>query len=162
MANFNSSNPGQWYYFDESNPELGGVCLRELSAHEMTRIQKITVKERRKVISGKVVQVQDENTELSNRLTWDYCITDWKNVQLDGKDLECTTENKVKMMKCIDFAKFISECLSNLVSTNRTLEEARLKNSGTISNGCSTNQTVKPVADSTQIQDESHPVSDAM
>jgi len=162
MANFSSANSGQWYYFDEANPELGGVCLRELSTDEATRIEKLTVKHKRKVVRGNVVDTKVEDTERANRLIWDYCITDWQNVQLDGRDLDCTRENKVKMMKCVDFAKFVGEALVDLVDTNRTLEEARRKNSGTSSGGSSKSRTAKSVPGSTKTPAGSPPVNDAI
>jgi len=83
-----------------------------------------------------MVDVTEKNTEMETRLIWDYCIVDWKNVQLDGEDVPCTTENKVKLMKqCLDFAKFVTTCIDELAETNKALEEARLKNSESTSNG---------------------------
>ena len=60
-------------------------------------------------------------------------------------DTEFGTENKVKMMKVIDFVKHVVDSLNELVDINKSLEEARLKNSGSSSNGSSENQTVTSV-----------------
>jgi len=68
-------------------------------------------------------------------MRWDFCITDWKEVALDGQQLECISENKVKMMNVIDFVKHVVESLEKLVETNKTLEEARVKNLPSSSNG---------------------------
>ena len=161
MPSFTSQNPGQWFYFNESEPEQGGVCLRELSTDEAARIEKLTVKHKRKPVRGMLVDTQMEDSTMATRLTWDYCIVGWSNVQLDDQDLECNTENKVKMMKCTDFAKFIGDCITELVETNKTLEEARAKNLESSSGGKLKSQAVRHVQTSTTKQDESHPVKNA-
>jgi len=153
MVNFSSSNAGTWFYFNDDDPEQGGVCLRELSTEEATRIEKLTVKVKRKYIRGNMVEVREEDAKQSARLTWDYCIVDWSNVYLDGKPVECTAENKLKLMKCIDFAKFVSECIEKLVETNRALEEARLKNSESISSGNTKSPPAKSAKSSTETKD---------
>ena len=150
MPDFSSKNEGRWFYFDDVDPNLGGVCLRELSTAEAANIEKTTVKIKRKPLRGNMMEVRDENTQLASKLTWDYCITDWKNVQLDSNNMECNAENKSKMMRCTDFAKFIGDCVEELVEINKTLTEARLKNSGTSSSGKLKNQIVKPVPISTK------------
>lgn len=150
MPNFSSKNSGQWYYFDDSNPDVGGICLRELSADEANRIEKLTVKHKRKPIRGVMVDVPEEDTKTASRLTWDYCIVDWNNIQLDGQTVECNSENKSKMMKCTDFAKFIGDCITELVETNKTLEEARAKNSESSSSGKSKSQAVRRAQNSTK------------
>lgn len=142
--NFNSKNVGTWFYFDESNLDAGGIRLRELSAGEAARIEKLTVKHRRKPVRGAMVDVAQEDSKTATRLTWDYCIVDWKNVQLDGQEMECNTENKLKMVSCTDFAKFIGDCITELVETNKTLEETRAKNEGSSLSGKSKSQIAKP------------------
>lgn len=135
MPNFSTKNEGVWFYFDKEHPDLGGICLRELTSEEAARIDKITVKHKRKVVRGAMVDVPEEDAKTATRLTWDYCITDWKNIQLDGEDMECNTENKVKMMNCIGFAKFMGDCITDLIGANKAIEEARVKNLQSSSSG---------------------------
>lgn len=143
MPNFKSSNEGTWFYFDETNLKTGGVCLRELTGEELDRIERITVKHKRKPVRGVMIDVPEEDTKTSFRLTWDYCIVDWDNIQIDGQDAECNAENKVKLMNCPDFAKFVGSCISDLVEANKTIEEARVKNLKSSSSGKQKSQNAK-------------------
>ena len=142
MPNFSSENPGTWFYFNPDNESQGGVCLRELSTVEYDRIERLTVKTRRKVIRGVSVDDRKVDEKLASKLRWDFCITDWKEVYLDDNELVCTTENKVKMMKVIDFVKHVVDSLNELVDANKSLDEMQLKNSGSSSNGNSDQSTV--------------------
>jgi len=144
MPNFKSENPGTWFYFNPDNESAGGVCLRELSVDEVDRIERLTVKTKKKVSRGVVVEDKKEDIKMASRLRWDFCIVDWSEVSLDGKQLDCTTENKVKMMKVTDFVKFIVDSLNELVEANESLEKARLKNSKSSSDGSLEN----PIAES--------------
>lgn len=143
MPQFNSKNEGQWVYFDPSNKDLGGVCLRELSTEEHTQIEKLTIKHKKKIMRGVLVDDAITNEKLESKLRWNYCITDWKEVALDGQLLECNSENKVKMMKVIDFVKFVADSLGEIVDTNKAVEEARLKNLPPSSDDSSKNLTAK-------------------
>jgi len=135
MPNFDSSNVGTWFCFDPANERLGGVCLRELTTDESEKIERMTVKKRKKFRRGIAYDDSETNEKLASKLRWDFCITDWKEVNLDGKSLDCTVENKVKMMNVIDFVKHVVESLEKLVDTNKTLEEARVKNLPSSSDG---------------------------
>jgi len=142
MPNFKSENPGTWFYFNPDDESAGGVCLRELSIDEVDRIERLTVKTKKKVSRGIVVEDKKEDTKMASRLRWDFCIVDWSEVSLDGKQLDCTAENKVKMMKVTDFVKFIVDSLNELVDANESLERARLKNSKSSSDGSLESPTV--------------------
>ena len=130
-VNFTSTNEGTWFYFDDKNSEGGGVCLRELIPNESLKIDKLATRK-----AGRLGSPDALDAELRRNLIWDYCIVDWKSIQLDGVDLECNRENKAKIMgTCIDFVKFVTDCLDTLVSNNKALEGARLKNLEPISSG---------------------------
>lgn len=145
MLEFNSANEGTWFYFDSTNEALGGVCLRELSTEENRRIEQMTVKKRKKIKRGIAYDDPEVDEKLASRLRWDFCITDWKEVALDGQQLECTVENKVKMMNVIDFVKHVVNSLEKLTETNKTLEEARVKNLPSSSNGSVEESSSEPV-----------------
>ena len=145
MPNFNSENLGTWFYYNPDDESQGGVCLRELSPDEYDRIEKMTVKKRRKFKRGIPYEDIQEDKKLADKMRWDYCITDWKKTNLDGQELECTAENKVRMMKVNDFVKHVADSINDLVDANKSLEEARVKNSGHSSNG-NTDQSIAPIA----------------
>jgi len=129
MPSFSSDNAGTWFYFDPANEALGGVCLRVLSGEEFRRIERMTVKKRRRVKRGVAFDDPQVDEKLASKMRWDYCITDWKQVEIDGQSAKCTAESKVKLMnKSPDFVGFINDSLEVLVETNKTLDEARVKN----------------------------------
>jgi len=136
MANFGSKNDGKWFYFDEENEDAGGVCLRILSTDAYADIEKLTVKQGKPIFhKGQKFDNPVVNEKLASKMRWRYCIVDWKNVQIDGQDVECNDENKAKLIKVNDFISFVATCLEELTETNDALEEARVKNSETSSSG---------------------------
>jgi len=145
MPNFTSKNNGQWFYFDPDNEKLGGVCLRELPPDEFDRIEKLTVRHKKKIMKGVLIDDVKVDEKLASKLRWDFCITGWKVVSLDGKLLECNSENKIRMMKVTDFVKFVADSLSELVEVNKSLDEARVKNLEDSSDDNSTSPTAKTV-----------------
>jgi hypothetical protein len=145
MANFKSENQGTWFFYNPKKEKDGGVCLRELSTDEHTRIEKITTRKRKKFKGGQPYDDVQVDEELASKLRWDYCIVDWSKTELDGQELECNSDNKVKMMKVIDFVKFVVNNLDTLVDSNKSLEEARVKNFGPSSSGDRASQTVNRV-----------------
>jgi len=159
MVDFSTKNEGTWFYFDESNQELGGVCLRELSFEEAKRIDQITTKVKRRFEAGKWVEEKKTDEDKSQELTFAYCIVDWKNISLDGHSLECNIGNKVKAMKSLDFTKFILDCLGQLRNQNSAIDGARLKNSESISNGSSQSQIVTTALDSMENATKTPPVN---
>lgn len=153
MPDFSSKNEGVWFYFDPEDESLGGVCLRELSTEEYDKIERMTVKVRRKVKRGAVIKEEDVDKKLASKMRWDYCIVDWKNVSLDGHELQCNVTNKVKMMKVLDFAKHVADSIIELTDANKTIENAKLKNSESSSNGKLKSRTVKRAPNSTTKED---------
>ena len=97
---------GTWFYFDEENEDEGGVCIRLISNDELDRI----------IIFYKLTGIEKPIVKKKiEELIWDYVITDWKNVLVSGTEVDCTKENKVKLMKDPDFANFIVKSLEILL-----------------------------------------------
>lgn len=142
MPNFELENPGTWFYFNDDESQ-GGICLRELSIDENDNIEKLTVKKKKKFKRGIAYDDIKTDEKLARKLQFDYCIVDWKNVQVNGQDLECNSDNKTKITRSIDFTKFFADCISELSDMNKSLEKAKLKNSGSSSNGKQESPTVK-------------------
>ena len=145
MPNFSSENPGTWFHYNPDDESQGGVCLRELSTDEYSRIERITVRKKKKFKHGAAYDDIQTDEKMASKLRWEYCIVDWSKTSLDGQEIECTDENKVKMMKVIDFVKHIVDSLNELVDVNKSLEDTRVKNSGSSSNGDEISPTVKSV-----------------
>ena len=144
MPKFSSEDEGTWFWFDEDNHDAGGICLRELSTNEHQKIERTTVKHRKKFSHGMAYDDMEVDEKLASRMRWDYCITDWKEIELDGEMLECTRDNKIKMMNVMDFVKFFVDSLQSLVETNKPLEEARLKNLRSSSGGNAESRAAPP------------------
>jgi hypothetical protein len=145
MPNFPSKNEGTWFYFDSIDESIGGVCLRIMAPSEEDRINKLTTKKTRKPIRGVMTLIEDTNEKLRNELLYDYWIVDWKNIQLDGKKMECDKTNKLKMMEVPEFAKFILDKLLDLNEQTKSIDEARVKNLENISSGGTVDSHAKDV-----------------
>ena len=124
------SNGGTWFYFNDSNHDDGGVCLRSLSIKDLNRIEKetATVKREFKKVTkrdpAQVFEIREVDEEKRMQLQWDAMIVDWKNIEVDGKQIKCTTENKVMMMnEYPEFAVFVGEAITKLVDLQPTAEE---------------------------------------
>lgn len=136
MIDFKSEVQGTWFNFVEENPELGGVCLRLPSSAEYDEIHRLTVKPGKPDYHrGQRYETEKTNEKLSQKLSLRKFIVDWKGVQLDGQPMDCTNENKEKMIKVQDFQLFVGDCIEILVDGNKTLEGARVKNSETSADG---------------------------
>lgn len=126
---FSSRNDGRWFWFNGQDETAGGVCLRVMSVGEAKRIDKLVTTSKYKPIRGQITKVENVDEDLKDRLTWDYCIVDWKGVILDGQVVEPTPENKVKMMtQCIAFAQFFVESIAVLNEEYMINTEATEKN----------------------------------
>ena len=129
MINFESEVKGTWFDFDEENPNLGGVCLRLPTSDEYDEIRRLTIKPGKPDYHrGQRYETEKTNEKLSQKLSLRKFIVDWKEVSLDGQPLDCTDENKEKMMKIQDFQLFVGSCIEKLADSNKTIEEARVKN----------------------------------
>lgn len=126
---FNTKNEGKWFYFNEEKKEDGGVCLRALTLGEAKNISKACSKKETKFVKKDVYQWQNIDDEKYNTMLYDYCIVDWKNVVVDGKELECTKENKLLLVNnSNDFCQFVLKHLETLSEELAVDEENRVKN----------------------------------
>lgn len=124
-------NEGTWFYFDVFHHDSGGICLRTPSPEAMQKIQmhpSWALGYRQKyswwdrIFNRKLIQrrrkAEHEAQVQIEKMMWDYCIVDWKDVQLDGNDAECYSSNKERLMRCPDFARFVAGCIEKLTKTN--------------------------------------------
>ena len=47
-------------------------------------------------------------------MMWDYVIVDWKNINIDGEEVECNLENKLTLMNNPYFSTFIVASIETL------------------------------------------------
>ena len=117
---FDTKNEGTWFYFDESNPDDGGVCLRVCAKTNLDWISERTSKTKKVFKDGYRYVYKDTDEKKSDGMLWDFCIVDWKDVDVDGAILECTYENKIKLMNsCIAFVTFVGKRMKQLAELDR-------------------------------------------
>lgn len=114
-------NTGAWFDMPD-DPDGARVCLRVMAIGILKKIHKETTSKKteyKKLGRGRDYQrfeYDDPDEEKREQLLWDYCITDWEGIfDTDGTGLECTNENKIKLMNgSVEFALFIGNCLETL------------------------------------------------
>jgi len=141
---FRSENTGKWFWFNEKDDSDGGICLRVLSLDESRRIDKLTTTSKWKPIRGQITEIKTVDDAMRDRLVWDYCIVDWKDIKLDGKELKPTADTKIAMMKSNTFATFFLDKVTELNEANEVSTTLLEKNLEASSSG-STKQTAKTV-----------------
>lgn len=136
MIDFKSDIKGVWFYFDEDNHDLASVCLRKSTFSDYDEIRRLTVRPgKTDYHRGARYETEKTNEQLQRKLSFRKAIVDWKGISLKGKILDCTDDNKDKMMEVPDFRDFVGDCIVELSESNKTLEAARLKNSETLLDG---------------------------
>ena len=123
-------NPGVWFLFDESDPNSGRICVRILNSAKGQEITKATTKKRVEYKQGQRFEVFDIDEDKRSAMIWDYCIISWERLEDDdGKPIECTPENKAKLMlENVGFAAFIGSCMAKLNAEFEARREAIEKN----------------------------------
>ncbi len=148
MIDFKSEVKGVWVYFDGDNQDLGGVCIKETTSAESDDIRRLTVTAGKPDYHrGQRYETEQTNKKLQLKMIWRKLIVDWKGVSLDGQKLECNDKNKEKMMTVRDFQIFVGGYVEKANEGNKTIEAARVKNSGTSPSGDSkspASSVVKP------------------
>lgn len=136
MIDFKSKVTGTWFYFDEDNQDLGGICLRMPTSAERDDIERLTVKPGKPDYHrGQRFETEKTDKKLAYKLSLRKFIVDWKGVSLDGKPVECNDDNKEKLVKVNDFSLFLGNSMEELMEGNATIEEARVKNLETSPSG---------------------------
>ena len=123
-------NPGTWFKFDEKDEESGAISLRTLNAGKLSEIRDTTITTEVEYRNEQRFEYQKMDNAARDRIIWDYCIVDWTNLVDDEEvPIECTTENKIKLMNNhVGFSMFVEECLEKLNKLNRVHDEYLEKN----------------------------------
>jgi len=136
MVDFASNDKGTWFNFDDNDPSMGGVQLRLLTPLEEDDIDRQVTKVTQKPHRGLMLESRKVDTKLRNKLTYPKWIMGWNNIELDGKQLECTPVNILIMMtKVTIFARFVLDKILEMGDETSIIEAARVKNLPTSSSG---------------------------
>ncbi len=109
-------DPATRFYFDVEDESRGWVEIRIPSPEKLTKIDKLTTKKTMKYRGSQNYQIEEVNRPMKNRLLWDEFISDWGVIMDEkGEAVECTTDNKEKLMKThVKFAAFVGRKMEEL------------------------------------------------
>lgn len=120
MMNF-ETNQGAWFEYVPGQPKQGRCKIRVPSMADLDAIYKTT---RKKVVEfrpqfprGPLQRLSwvevDENAE--SDAIFDHGIMEWEKTGLDGVELDCTKENKIRLLtECPAFLKFYRDSCNAL------------------------------------------------
>lgn len=118
-AVFNTNNAGVWFSLGDG----ARIKLRLCTGEQFDKIREQTTEEIEvfKNVEGTPARFDKvkTNTKLENELFWDYVIETWENVANEEGILECTKENKIRL---INRSPQFVEVLSGLVEKLRKSE----------------------------------------
>lgn len=145
--NMTDPNPGIWFKFNPDDPNSGEISLRPQNAEQRAKTRKKAIKNRVEYKQDQRFEVQDIDDDLFSELVWDYSIADWFGLVDDkGKVIECTTENKIFLMRNhVGFSRFVAEKLGEITegySKRLELENENLSK-GSYASGTRTSRTAK-------------------
>ena len=123
-------NPGVWFVFDENDPKSGRICIRVMNSAKGLEIDKATSKKRTEYRQGQRFEVSDIDDKKRSQLFWDYVIVDWERLEDDdGNPIECTSENKYKLMlENVGFASYVGACIAKMNENYEAQRESVEKN----------------------------------
>jgi len=121
-------NPGVFFPFNDEDG--GGVEVRLANGLKLDEINKKCSKKKVEFRKGARHEFIEENEEKRSELLWDYVIVNWKGIKdLDGNEIACTTENKVKLMRgSVEFATIVGSCIEKLSEEVESKEAVLEKN----------------------------------
>lgn len=151
IFDFDKEELGDWYSFFNSHidPTTGDVIYdkpEEGAAEFRIRSMAPFWNERRKNLKKEYKMVLNPQTRAMERVgyyedlpadeaqkenddAWDYCITGMKNAfSSPGVEIECTRENKLKLINIPVFVRFISKVFSMQIESGVKQREASEKN----------------------------------
>jgi hypothetical protein len=127
--NLDELNPGVEFFFDDNNVSKGSVTLRVCPPDELTRIEKITDEVKVKYRRGQRHEYKVRDEKKFDLMLWDYTIVAWSGVTANKAPLECTAENKQRLMGgSAWFAGFVADRLEVLGEIQAKQDKAREKN----------------------------------
>lgn len=102
------------------------VCVRRPKPKRVRQIIKSCTK--RRLVKGKYINIRDDDR--MNQMLMDECVVDWKKIEMDGKPLEVTIENKTLLDdNWTQFSDTWNAAVSDEVAAYEALEEEQRGNS---------------------------------
>ena len=90
----------KWFYFDINDPNMGSVCIRNLCLQDLKNTALTTL--------GK-----SKGEKMLAKLH--LIVVAWRNIQIDGVEVQCNTVNKDKLLHNQKFLDFVSDCMGYMV-----------------------------------------------
>ena len=150
-------NEGEWFPFFESHiddkgeivyddpkPDSGRVRIRSMAPIIEKQIEgrkrnyqfALNPQSRAMERVGYFEELPLDQAKKDRDDVWDYVITDFEGLfDAKGKEIECTRENKLKLIAIPMFDRFISKCLRMLSDSGVKVKEEQEKNSSSGLNG---------------------------
>lgn len=142
---------GEWFPFFGSEikpdgeitylePEKGAgqVCVRIADAETIEKIHAQTRKKvAENVLNPKTRTMErliyfdqtPEQEKKEREMIWDHAIVEWKGIlDMKGKEIPCTLENKLKLMNIPVFARFVGRCFQLIGGNTEEKKAAAEKN----------------------------------
>jgi hypothetical protein len=128
--NLDDLNPAAWFDVPDDS-DNGRVQIRTCAGSDLEAIAKESTRKRVEYKKSQRFEFVDTDEDKYQRLLWDHCLVDWKNIfDGAGKKIPCTTDNKLLLMKnSISFANLIGDCLETINEDSRIFTEVAEKNS---------------------------------
>lgn len=110
------------------------VCLRLCPPEKVEAFRKECLKPKKRAVLNPMtrkMELADDSEFDADRfveLLNGYCVVDWDLKDVKGGAIECTEENKKRLMNVPRFTGFIKECLEDLTRQTETQEDAESKN----------------------------------
>jgi hypothetical protein len=123
-------NPGAWFNFDDNDPDTGKILIRVMTSGKLAEVRDKTMQTKVEYKNNQRFEFQDPDYDARDLIIWDYCIVDWVDlVDDDGTQIECTTDNKIKLMnEHVNFSLFVESCLDKLNVQHEIHKEYSEKN----------------------------------
>lgn len=122
--------------FEESRPDAGRVCVRDIASflRERIRGRKMEHQIVPNPLSGAMERISypadmtPEQIDQENGDLWDFAITGLEGFSIGGEAVPCTREGKLKLMAIPAFDRFIGQCLKDIRAADAQAQEMQEKN----------------------------------
>lgn len=122
-------NPATRFYLNDDKQEDGWIELRVCNAQKLAEFKEKTTKVRPEYRRGVRHEVVNHDEVQFQNLFFDYVITEWDGLTDKGEPIDCTKENKIKLVNgSVWFLNFVNEKLEVLNDRLMTIEKDAEKN----------------------------------
>ena len=122
----------------EPEEDAGRVCIRigdpktidEIGRKTQKKVSEWVFNPKTKGMErGTYFDQTPEQAQKERELIWDFALQDWENLlDVNGKEIPCTLENKMRMVNIPQFSRFVGRCLQLISGAQEMSEEMAGKN----------------------------------